>query len=76
MLSSRPINARRKSRWSVEDNNGATYSQILKHNGNEESFLYYEPFMDELKSIKITVSWSNAAQMDGTSSITLINNTK
>jgi DGQHR domain-containing protein len=76
MLSSRPINARRKSRWSVEDNNGATYSQILKHIGNEESLLYYEPFMDDLKSIKITVSWSNAAQMDGTSSITLINNTK
>jgi DGQHR domain-containing protein len=76
ILSTRPLNARRKSIWIVEDNNGSTYSQILKHNGNEEAFLNYEPFMDDLKSIKITVSWSNAAQMDGTSSITLIKNSR
>jgi hypothetical protein len=69
----RPINARKKPTWIISDDKHETYNDLLKIKNNNECTLEYMPFMDYIKSFRITVIWSNASNSNGTSFVEIYN---
>lgn len=71
--SERPINARKKPTWTISDDKHETYNDILKIRNNNECTLDFNQFMNNIKSFRITVIWSNASNTNGTSFIDIYN---
>lgn len=70
--SERPVNARRKPEWSIEDDKGQVKSQaVLTIKGNNECLLEYDSWLDKVKWLKLKVIWSNASSDQATSEIIL-----
>ena len=72
--SKRPINARRKPEWIIEDENGQVKSnKVLTIKSNNECLIYYDTWLDKINSFKLSVVWSNASSDQGTSSVKITN---
>ena len=71
--SERPINARKKPTWTISDDKNETYNDILKIRNNNECTLDFSQFINNIKSFRITVIWSNASNTNGTSFVDIYN---
>ena len=72
LISERPYNARTKPTWSFFDKKGLPYNDVLITSNDDTKGVCGIPhseLFDEISEFKVTVSWANATDPPGTTSV-------